>query len=544
MIHHSAAWAALDAHKSEVPHMRELFAGDTERFSRFSLQDCGLLVDYSKHRITTKTMELLCALAREAGLEAQRAAMFEGQHINSTEDRAVLHTALRAPSDARIYVDGHNVVPDVHSVLQQMGRFTQAVRSGKWTGYTGQRIRDIVNIGIGGSDLGPKMVTHALEYYRTPELNFHFVSNIDATHIAQVLARCNPQTTLCIIASKTFTTQETLTNAHSARDWFLGSGAGEADIAKHFVALSTNEPAVRAFGIDPANMFAFWDWVGGRYSLWSCIGLPIALSIGMDRFLELLAGARAMDEHFLSAPIEKNIPVLLALLGVWYRNFHGFSCHAVLPYDQYLAFLPAYLQQADMESNGKSVTKAGEPVEYDTGPVVWGEPGTNGQHAFYQLLHQGPTVVPCDFLAPARPLHPLGDHHAMLLSNFLAQTEALMRGRTLEEATEELVSLPASKAQALAVHKVFPGNRPSTSFVYEQLTPRILGTIIAMYEHKIFTQGVLWNINSFDQMGVELGKQLAGRILPELQGQAAGAHDSSTSGLITYLRPFLARGQE
>ncbi|GAB1411145.1 glucose-6-phosphate isomerase [Desulfovibrionales bacterium] len=534
MIHQSAAWAALRAHVQDVPHMRELFAQDAERFARFSVQACGLLVDYSKHRITTATMDLLCALAREAGLEEQRAAMFAGQRINGTEKRAVLHTALRASADTEICFDGHNVVPDVHRVLHQMNVFTQAVRSGTWTGYTGQRIRSVVNIGIGGSDLGPKMVTQALDYYRTPELNFYFVSNVDATHIARVLACVDPATTLFIIASKTFTTQETLTNAHSAREWFLHSGATEADIARHFVALSTNEPAVRAFGIDPANMFAFWDWVGGRYSLWSCIGLPIALSIGMDGFQELLAGARAMDEHFLSAPMEKNIPVLLGLLGVWYSSFYAFTSHAILPYDQYLAFFPAYLQQADMESNGKGVTQNGEVVPYATGPVVWGEPGTNGQHAFYQLLHQGTSVVPCDFLAPARPLHALGEHHTILLSHFLAQTEALMRGQTLEEAQAGLGVLP--EHEVLARHKVFPGNRPSTSIIYDQLTPHALGTLIAMYEHKIFTQGVLWQINSFDQMGVELGKQLAGRILSELRDGASGEHDSSTSGLLAYLR--------
>jgi glucose-6-phosphate isomerase len=532
VIDQSSPWKALGEHVAEVAPMRELFDRDPGRFDRFSAEGAGLFLDYSKNRVTDKTMNLLFDLAREADVAGRIEAMFSGSRINTTENRAVLHVALRADADQSIRVEGMNVVEEVQRVLGQMEVFTDKVRSGEWKGYTGARITDVVNIGIGGSDLGPRMVTAALDYYRQPDLNFHFVSNIDGTHAAQVLGRVRPESTLFIIASKTFTTQETLTNAHTARDWFLRSGAGEADVAKHFVALSTNEPAVRDFGIDPANMFAFWDWVGGRYSLWSCIGLSIALAVGMPHFRELLAGAREMDKHFRTAPFERNIPVLLALLGVWYRNFQGCEAHAVLPYDQYLALLPAYLQQADMESNGKGVTRDGRPVTHATGPVLWGEPGTNGQHAFYQLLHQGTTVVPCDFLAAVNPLHEVGAHHTILIANFLAQTEALMRGRTMEEAEEELASLSPEARAALAPHKTFPGNRPSNSLLYDRLTPRVLGSLIAMYEHKIFVQGVIWGINSFDQMGVELGKQLAGVILPELQGGGTGSHDASTLGLI------------
>ncbi|MDO9582160.1 MAG: glucose-6-phosphate isomerase [Desulfomicrobium sp.] len=532
MIDQSSPWKALGEHVAEVAPMRELFDRDPGRFDRFSAEGAGLFLDYSKNRITDKTMNLLFDLAREADVAGRIEAMFSGARINTTENRAVLHVALRADADQSIRVNGMNVVEQVQRVLDQMEGFTGKVRSGEWEGYTGKRITDVVNIGIGGSDLGPRMVTAALDYYRHPDLNFHFVSNIDGTHIAQVLGQVRPESTLFIIASKTFTTQETLTNAHTARDWFLRSGAGEADVARHFVALSTNEPAVRDFGIDPANMFAFWDWVGGRYSLWSCIGLSIALAVGMENFRELLAGARDMDRHFRAAPFERNVPVLLALLGVWYRNFQGCEAHAVLPYDQYLALLPAYLQQADMESNGKGVTRDGRPVTHATGPILWGEPGTNGQHAFYQLLHQGTTVVPCDFLAAINPLHEVGEHHNILLANFLAQTEALMRGRTCAEAEEELAALSPEARAVLAPHKTFPGNRPSNSLLYDRLTPRVLGSLIAMYEHKIFVQGVIWGINSFDQMGVELGKHLAGVILPELQGEKTAAHDASTRGLI------------
>lgn len=535
MIDQTAAWKALESHLQDIAPMRELFDHDPDRFDRFSVRACDLLLDYSKNRVTTQTMPLLFDLARQAGVAGGIAAMFGGERINTTENRAVLHVALRASGEDVFPLDGRNVVPDVHQVLRQMDDFTGRVRSGAWTGFSGERIRDVVNIGIGGSDLGPKMVTEALGFYQDKTLRFHFVSNIDGTHIARVLEEIRPETTLFIIASKTFTTQETLTNAHTARAWFLAGGAGEKDIARHFVALSTNEHAVRAFGIDPANMFEFWDWVGGRYSLWSAIGLPIALAVGMDNFRQLLAGARDMDLHFRTAPLERNIPVILALLGIWYRNFWGFESLAVLPYDQYLEYLPRYLQQADMESNGKGVTKAGQSVTHATGPILWGEPGTNGQHAFYQLLHQGTSVVPCDFLVGARALHPVGDHHEILLANFLAQTEALMRGRTLAEAERELGGLPADRRAALAPHKVFPGNRPSNSLIYDQLTPRILGSLLAMYEHKIFVQGLVWNINSYDQMGVELGKQLAGAILPELKQGRVGRHDASTSGLIRYL---------
>ena len=534
MIDQSVPWKALAGHVSEVPHLRELFDRDAGRFERFSVSGAGIFLDYSKNRITEKTLALLLDLAREADVAGRMRAMFDGERINATENRAVLHTALRRREDEPLMLDGVDVVAEVHAVLRQMESFTRRVRCGEWTGHTGERITDVVNIGIGGSDLGPCMVTEALGFYRRKDMRFHFVSNIDGTHIARVLEAVRPESTLFIIASKTFTTQETLTTAPAAGSCFLDSGAGEGDVARHFVALSTNEKAVTAFGIDPANMFAFWDWVGGRYSLWSCIGLSIALAVGMDNFRELLAGARDMDEHFRSAPLERNIPVLLAMLGVWYRNFLGFESHAVLPYDQYLALLPAYLQQADMESNGKGVTLGGRPVSYATGPVLWGQPGTNGQHAFYQLLHQGTTVVPCDFLAAVNPLHGVGEHHAILLANFLAQTEALMRGRTLEEAERELAALPHDSRTALAPHKTFPGNRPTNSILYDRLTPRALGSLIAMYEHKIFVQGVVWGINSYDQMGVELGKQLAGVILPELRGQGTAAHDSSTSGLIRY----------
>jgi glucose-6-phosphate isomerase len=535
MIDQTAAWKALESHLQDVAPMRELFDHDPGRFTRFSVQACDLFLDYSKNRVTDQTMDLLFGLAREAGVAEGIAAMFGAQRINTTEERAVLHCALRAEEDDVFLLDGENVVPEVQRVLRQMDGFTRKVRSGEWTGFSGKRITDVVNIGIGGSDLGPKMVTEALGFYRDRNLRFHFVSNIDGTHIARVLDEVQAETTLFIIASKTFTTQETLTNAHTARDWFLAGGAGEEDIAGHFVALSTNEKAVRQFGIDPANMFGFWDWVGGRYSLWSAIGLPIALAIGMDGFRQLLAGARDMDRHFQTVPFERNMPVILALLGIWYRNFWGFESHAVLPYEQYLEFLPRYLQQADMESNGKGVTKAGHPVTHATGPILWGEPGTNGQHAFYQLIHQGTSIVPCDFLVAIRALHPVGEHHDILLANFLAQTEALMRGRTLAEAERELAGLPADRREALAPHKVFPGNRPSNSLLYEQLSPRVLGSLIAMYEHKIFVQGLVWNINSYDQMGVELGKQLAGAILPELRQGMVGKHDASTAGLIRYV---------
>ncbi|TVR65598.1 MAG: glucose-6-phosphate isomerase [Gemmatimonadales bacterium] len=537
----TAAWSALARHHESVRalQMRDLFAQDPTRFARFTVQVGDLLLDYSKNRITAGTMELLVGLAEASGVPELRRAQFAGERINVTEDRAVLHTALRYRGQGPVVTDGQDVMPEVRRVLDHMADFTERVRSGAWTGHTGRPMEHVVNIGIGGSDLGPVMVSEALRPYAHERLTSHFVSNVDGTHLAETLRRLDPETTLFVIASKTFTTQETLMNARSARDWFLAQGADETAIARHFVAVSTNEAGVREFGIDPANMFEFWDWVGGRYSLWSAIGLPIALSVGMDRFHELLEGAHVMDEHFQTAPLGENMPVILALLGVWYANFFGAASHAVLPYDQYLHRFPAYLQQADMESNGKSTDREGHPVEWETGPVVWGEPGTNGQHAFFQLLHQGTRLVPCDFLAPCRSHNPLGEHHDVLISNFLAQTEALMRGRTGEEAAAEMEAAgmePARIAQ-LASHRSFPGNRPSNTLLFDLLTPRTLGSLIALYEHKIFVQGVIWNVNSFDQWGVELGKQLASAVLGELRGDApVTGHDASTNGLIQHYR--------
>ena len=538
----TAAWSALARHHETVRslHMRELFARDPERFSRFTLEVGALFLDYSKNRITDETLALLVELARSSGVPELREAQLSGERINVTEGRAVLHTALRNGSDRAVVVDGVDVMPEIRRVLTHMEGFTEQVRSGAWTGYTGRPMEHVVNIGIGGSDLGPVMVTEALRSYAHPRLTPHFVSNVDGTHLAETLRRVDPETTLFVVASKTFTTQETLMNARSARAWFLAQeGADEAAIARHFVAVSTNEDGVRGFGIDPANMFGFWDWVGGRYSLWSAIGLPIALSVGMDRFRELLEGAHLMDEHFRTAPLADNMPVILALLGVWYSNFFGAASHAVLPYDQYLHRFPAYLQQADMESNGKSVDREGRPVEWDTGPVVWGEPGTNGQHAFFQLLHQGTRLVPCDFLAPCRSRNPLGEHHDVLISNFLAQTEALMRGRTQQEVEAAMTAQGVNPARIaeLAPHRTFPGNRPSNTLLFDELTPRTLGSLIALYEHKIFVQGVIWNVNSYDQWGVELGKELAGTVLREVQGQEpVTGHDASTNGLIQRYR--------
>jgi glucose-6-phosphate isomerase len=497
----SPAWKALTTHYAAASalHMRDLFAADANRFATFSAEFEQIFLDYSKNRITAETMRLLFDLARQCGVEPMRDRMFAGDHINLTEDRAVLHVALRAKDR-----------PEVQGVLEHMTTFSDQIRSGP--------IRDVVNIGIGGSDLGPVMVTEALKPYSKRDLNLHFVSNVDGTHIAETLRKLKPETTLFIVASKTFTTQETLTNAHTARSWLLDALKNEAAIADHFVALSTNTEEVRKFGIDPKNMFEFWDWVGGRYSLWSAIGLSICLSIGPRNFRELLGGAHAMDEHFRTAPLEKNLPVILAVLGVWYNNFLDAQSHAILPYDQ-------YLQQGDMESNGKSVDREGHRVDYSTGPVIWGEPGTNGQHAFYQLIHQGTKLIPCDFLAPIESQNPIGDHHPILLSNFFAQTEALMKGRTLAEAGNP--------------HRVFEGNRPTNSILFQKLTPRTLGSLIAMYEHKIFTQGVIWNINSFDQWGVELGKQLAKAILPELSAPGdVASHDSSTNGLINRYKRY------
>jgi len=542
----TAAWSALALHHESIRshHMRDLFARDPGRFARFSLEVEDLLLDYSKNRITAETLTLLVGLARASGVDRLREAQFSGERINVTEDRAVLHTALRNRGDRPVVVDGEDVMPEVRRVLDHMADFTERVRSGAWTGYTGRPMEHVVNIGIGGSDLGPVMVCEALRPYAHERLTSHFVSNVDGTHLAETLRRVDPETTLFVIASKTFTTQETLMNARSARAWFREQGADEDAIARHFVAVSTNTSGVREFGIDPANMFGFWDWVGGRYSLWSAIGLPIALSVGMERFRELLEGAYVMDEHFRTAPLAENMPVTLALLGVWYSNFFGAASHAVLPYDQYLHRFPAYLQQADMESNGKSVDREGRPVEWDTGPVVWGEPGTNGQHAFFQLLHQGTRLVPADFLAPCHSHNPLGEHHDVLISNFLAQTEALMRGRTQEEAEAEMAAagMESARIAELAPHRTFPGNRPSNTLLFDRLTPRTLGSLIALYEHKIFVQGVIWNVNSYDQWGVELGKQLAGTVLGELRSDApVTGHDASTNGLIQHYRARRAR---
>jgi glucose-6-phosphate isomerase len=537
----SAPWKALRAHHASLHDlpMRVMFEQDPDRFQKFSLRFEDILYDYSKNRITIGTLRLLLDLARFADVEAWRDRMFRGEKINSTENRAVLHTALRNRSSRPIYVDGEDVMPGINRVLAHMKEFSNDVRSGAWKGYTGKAITDVVNIGIGGSDLGPVMVTEALKPYSRRGPRVHFVSNVDGTHIAETLKAVQPETTLFIIASKTFTTQETLTNAESAKRWFLHTGAPPDAVARHFVALSTNTEEVQRFGIDPKNMFEFWDWVGGRYSLWSAIGLSIAVSIGMDQFEELLSGAFAMDEHFRTAPLERNIPVIHAMLGIWYNNFFDAQSYAILPYDQYLHRFPAYLQQGDMESSGKSVTRDGKRVDYSTGPIVWGEPGTNGQHAFYQLIHQGTKLVPADFIAPIETQNPLGDHHAILLSNFLAQPEALMRGKTEAEARTELQAsgMKGERLEQLVPHKVFEGNKPSTAILLHKLTPRSLGSLIALYEHKIFVQGIVWNINSFDQWGVELGKQLAKKILPELKSKGeVKDHDASTNGLLNYIK--------
>ena len=535
------AWRKLEQHQGTLAKktMRELFAEDRGRFQSLSLRLGDLLLDYSKNRITSETMALLCGLARAAGVEAMRDKMFAGEPINLTEGRAVLHVALRNLSPRPILVGGRDVMPEVRAALDHMRLFSESVRSGAWTGYSGKPIRAVVNIGIGGSDLGPVMVCEALRPYRRDDLDLYFVSNVDGSHVAEALKRVNPETTLFLVASKTFTTQETMANAHSARAWFLRHARDERHIAKHFVALSTNAKEVTKFGIAPENMFVFWDWVGGRYSLWSSIGLSIALGIGFDNFHDLLAGAHEMDEHFRSTPLEKNLPVTLALLGVWYNNFFSAETHAILPYDQYLSRFPAYFQQGDMESNGKRVTRDGQVVNYQTGPVIWGEPGTNGQHAFYQLLHQGTKLVPCDFLASVQTHNPIGEHHSMLLANFLAQTEALMQGRNEAEARAELeaAGIKGEALAALLPHKVFPGNRPTNSLLYQKLDPATLGKLIALYEHKIFVQGIIWNVNSYDQWGVELGKKLANAILPELRAPGAvSAHDSSTNGLINEIK--------
>ncbi len=520
--------------------IKELFASDPKRFSKFSVYFEDILFDYSKNRIDEKGIALLVQLARECRLNDAIKAMFDGEAINVTENRPVLHTALRNQSNTPVLVEGKDVMPDVNAVLQHMKTFSQQVIDGSWKGYTGKEITDVVNIGIGGSDLGPVMVTEALKSYKT-RLNLHFVSNVDGTHIAETLKELNAETTLFLIASKTFTTQETMANANSAREWFLKAGAAEADIAKHFAALSTNAAAVEKFGIDTQNMFGFWDWVGGRYSLWSAIGLSIALGVGFDNFEALLGGAHAMDNHFRETELEQNIPVIAALLGIWYNNFFGAQSQAILPYDQYLHRFAAYFQQGDMESNGKYVDRNGDVVDYQTGPIIWGEPGTNGQHAFYQLIHQGTKLIPCDFIAPAQTHNPIGEHHTLLLSNFFAQTEALMNGKSEEEVVAELQASGKSEEEIekLAPFKVFEGNRPTNSILLKKITPRSLGSLIAMYEHKIFVQGIIWNIYSFDQWGVELGKQLAGKILPELRtNEDVTTHDSSTNGLINQYKEW------
>lgn len=539
------AWQALEAHFAANKEMslKDLFAQDPKRFDKFSLTFGGdILVDYSKNLITEETLKLLVNLAGETDLRSAIDAMFNGDKINMTEGRAVLHTALRNRSDRPIEVDGKDVMPEVNAVLAKMKGFCEKVIGGEWKGYTGKAIQHVVNIGIGGSDLGPVMITEALRPYKN-HLEMHFVSNVDGTHIAETLKKIDPETTLFLVASKTFTTQETMTNALTARDWFLGHAGDKAHVAKHFAALSTNGKAVAEFGIDTDNMFEFWDWVGGRYSSWSAIGMPIALSLGFEHFEALLQGAFEMDMHFATAAYEQNVPVLLALIGLWYNNFHGAESEAILPYDQYMHRFPAYFQQGNMESNGKYVDRDGNPVDYQTGPIIWGEPGTNGQHAFYQLIHQGTKLIPCDFLAPAISHNPIGDHHPKLLANFFAQTEALAFGKSKEAVEAEFLAAGKTLEQVkdLVPFKVFEGNRPTNSILFKQLTPKTLGSLIAMYEHKIFVQGAIWNIFSFDQWGVELGKQLANKILPELgTDEAVTSHDGSTNGLINTWKAWKA----
>ncbi|OYP29452.1 glucose-6-phosphate isomerase [Rhodopirellula sp. MGV] len=527
------AWKKLTSHHDSIKskHLRELFESDNQRGQKFSLEACGIFLDYSKNRITSETVELLLALARESKLPERIEAMMTGEKINITEDRAVLHTALRAPADAEVLVDGENVIPEIHAVLDKMSAFCDSITSGKWTGHTGKPIRNVVNVGIGGSDLGPVMAYEALRHYSNRNLTFRFVSNVDGTDFAEATQDLKAEETLFIIASKTFTTQETMTNAHTARTWLLDQlGADQSAVAKHFVALSTNADEVSQFGIDTDNMFGFWDWVGGRYSMDSAIGLSTMLAIGPDGFREMLAGFREMDEHYRTAPLDKNLPVLLGLLTVWYTDFFGSQTTAVLPYDQYLKRFPAYLQQLTMESNGKSITLNGDHVDYDTSPIYWGEPGTNGQHSFYQLIHQGTHLIPCDFIAFAKSLNPLGDHHDKLTANVFAQGEALAMGKTKQQVLDE------GTPEELAPHRVFEGNRPSNTLLIEKLTPAVLGKLVALYEHSVFTQGVVWNVNPFDQWGVELGKVLAKKIVPELQASTDLAHDSSTNQLIERYR--------
>lgn len=531
-------WQRLQALQSKISqlHMREMFAAEPKRFSRFSIENCGILYDYSKHLINDDVLAELFSLAKDRGLEEQRQQMFDGTAINSSENRSVLHTALRNRGPAAVYVNGEDVMPDVLAVLQKMRKFTDRVRSGNWKGATGKAITDIVNIGIGGSDLGPVMAVEALRPYVQDGLSVHFVSNVDGSHLAEVLKKVDAETTLFTIVSKTFTTQETLANADAAKSWFLDAmGNDKTLVAKHFVAVSTNQKAVAAFGIDTDNMFGFWDWVGGRFSLWSAVGLSLALAIGMDRFEEMLEGAYEMDQHFKTTPLEANMPVIMGMLGVWYRNFFGSTSQVIAPYDQYLARFPAYLQQLEMESNGKSVDLDGNKVATQTCPVIWGEPGTNGQHAFFQLLHQGTEVIPADFIVPAQTHNPLGDQHQLLLSNCFSQTEAMMRGKTAGEVSDELreQGLSEEEIETLTPFKVFEGNRPTSTLLLDKVTPKTLGSLIALYEHKVFVQGVIWGVNSFDQWGVELGKQLAQTVADEFDaGLLVSSHDSSTNGLM------------
>jgi len=538
------SWKRLEESysRAEANDLRKLFMQDPERFEKFSRKfEESIVVDFSKNLIDEKIFEELMELTRECSLESAIDAMFTGEKINRTEKRAVLHTALRNMSGDAVIVDGEDIMPKIRDVLSRMEKFCNMVHSGEWRGYSGKRISDIVNIGIGGSDLGPVMVTEALKAYKLEDIESHFVSNVDATHIAETLEKLDPESTLFIISSKTFTTQETMTNANSAREWFLRHAKDESAISRHFIAVSTNEKGVREFGIDPEHMFEFWDWVGGRYSLWSAIGISIALTIGYERFVELLEGAHAMDRHFRNSAAEENIPVILAMIGIWYNNFHKAQSYAVLPYDQYMHRFPAYLQQADMESNGKSASRRDEKVKWQTGPIVWGEAGTNGQHAFYQLIHQGTKLVPCDFIAPVHSHNPLGRHHEILLSNFFAQTEALAFGKGREELLREFekAGISDEEVQSMLIHRLFEGNRPSNSILLKKITPYTLGALIAIYEHKIFVQGVIWNIYSFDQWGVELGKALAKKILPELESdEKIESHDSSTNGLINIYKSW------
>lgn len=538
----TSAYQNLKNHFNQIKdeHLRSFFATSPTRFDDFSISFQDILLDFSKNRINKTTLNLLTELAKESGLKDAIKAMFSGEQINETESRAVLHTALRNPNKTGALVNGKDVMQDIHQVLNQMEAFSKQVISGDWKGYSGKSIQHIVNIGIGGSDLGPVMVTEALKSYSN-HLQVHFVSNVDGTHIAEALKKVDPETTLFMIASKTFTTQETMANAFSARNWFLENGAAEKDIAKHFVAISTNAKGVSEFGIDTENMFGFWDWVGGRYSIWSAIGLSIACAVGFNNFKELLNGAHDMDNHFQEAEFDQNMPVVLALLGIWYNNFFEAESQAILPYDQYMHRFAAYFQQGDMESNGKSVDRNGKAIDYQTGPIIWGEPGTNGQHAFYQLIHQGTKLIPCDFIAPAQSHNPIGNHHPLLLTNFFAQTEALMNGKTKEEVVAEFQKAGKSneEIERLAPFKVFEGNRPTNSILVKKITPRVLGSLIAMYEHKVFTQGIIWNVFSFDQWGVELGKQMANQILPELENnETISGHDSSTNGLINQYKKW------